>query len=171
MSSSAKKAFYNSNFSLQVCTGSKYDIILMKNTLEMIASQITVPLDEYVVALYKTLKLNGDFSQRKEYLQNPPNLPGIAILVSRLRPTLPLPQKQLDQWNQSVPDESGIKDAVEKADLGIELRVKKIEKKSTAPKKDWIDSVKMLPYAEGLSDADITSACAKQTSGDKVNSG
>jgi hypothetical protein len=72
---------------LKVSTGSKYDVIIMKNTLECIADKLGA-LDEYIVALYKTLKLNG-----------------IAVLITRMQPTLPLPAKVLEQWTKCVPDE------------------------------------------------------------------
>jgi hypothetical protein len=74
-----------------VSQGNKYDTIVMKNTIEMIAKDIA-SLDEYIVALYKTLKLNG-----------------ICVLVARLRPTLPLPAAMLSAWAAHVPDEQKFK--------------------------------------------------------------
>ncbi len=135
----------------------------MKNTLEMIAKDIS-SLDEYIVALYKTLKLNG-----------------ICVLVTRLRPTLPLPAAMLTAWATHVPDEQKFKvaqthahtharvqEAVNVADLGFELSIHTLTKQAKVDKAEWIEGVKSLPYAAGISDADIVSACAKVTASNKV---
>lgn len=81
----------------QLETLGKYDGVVGKGVLEHLLSATDKSLEDLLFALYKTVRLKGR-----------------CVLVSRLRPTLPLPKSVIEAWSERVPSlEDLLKEAAE----------------------------------------------------------
>lgn len=121
----------------QISSVGKYDAIILKHSFEKIAPAVSC-LEDFFFAIYKALKLNGK-----------------AIMVVRIRPTIPLPDNPVNDWKEKIPESPIIMKEAE--ECGFQCTSTQFSAKVKLDRAQWKEELKKrtLPFMAEASDEDI----------------